>query len=310
MTRPITQIIDTHIHFWQPGQVHIPWVKGTQFDDDKDARHYSAAVAGVGVRQGVYVETDVDVRHGLVEAAWIHDYSKRLTSSEWFGGLGAVVAFAPVDQGATAMRPYLRLLRHLVGPDLLRGVRFLLQGIEAPYQRMLSPDLVSGLRVLGEDEFGLLFELVIDCHRQPAQFDTLLALVRQCPSVSFVLDHMGKPPCASRPGSEPFEHWATCMKALAGCSNVVACKVSGLLTELDGDASMISAQQLGPFVQVAKESFGVDRLVFGGDWPVCEAQGASWQQWVDVLVEIVHDWDPQDQTQLFVTNAQRLYKLN
>ncbi|KAI8334820.1 hypothetical protein BC941DRAFT_432227 [Chlamydoabsidia padenii] len=307
MTRPITDIIDTHIHFWQPSNVYIPWVKGSQFDTDKDARHYSDQVAKVGVRQGVYVQTDVDSRHGLVEAAWINDYYKQIPTSSSFGGLGAIIAYAPVDQGDEAVRPYLRLLQRLIDPSHLRGVRFLLQQLNE--HDMVQDNVVKGIQVLGDKEFqGLLFELVIDCHRHPAQFDALIQLVRLCPSVSFVLDHMGKPPCGSRPGEAAFDHWAGCLRTLAGYSNVVACKVSGLITELDG-GSVVCAQQLAPFVNVAKESFGVDRLMFGGDWPICEAQGGSWQQWVDVLMEIVQDWDLQDQTKLFVFNAQRCYKL-
>ncbi|CAO3593880.1 unnamed protein product [Absidia cylindrospora] len=282
----------------------------TMFDQDQDARHYSTQVARVGVRKGVYVETDVDVRHGLVEAAWIRDYTNQYNKQQQddgaaFGGIGAVVAFAPVDQGEH-VRPYLRLLQRLVGKDLLRGVRYLLQdgGVD-----MTSANFLEGIRILGEEEFGLLFEMVIDCHRSPEQFPALIQVVAQCPSVSFVLDHMAKPPCHVSSDTAAFTHWATCMQQLASYPNVVACKVSGLITEVENNERLISAHHLGPFVQVAKDAFGMDRLIFGGDWPVCEANGGTWQQWVDVLQEIVQAWEPEEQTRLFVTNAQRCYNL-
>ncbi|ORZ04625.1 hypothetical protein BCR42DRAFT_429084 [Absidia repens] len=175
---------------------------------------------------------------------------------------------------------------------------------------MQSASFLEGIRILGEEEFGLLFEMVIDCHRYPDQFPALIDLVAQCPSVSFVLDHMAKPPCHLSSDSSAFSHWASCMQTLASYPNVVACKVSGLITEVEDNTSLISAQHLGPFVQVAKDTFGIDRLIFGGDWPVCEAtQGGTWQLWVDVLQEIVQAWEPEEQTRLFVTNAQRCYNL-
>ncbi|KAI8099140.1 uncharacterized protein BX664DRAFT_13760 [Halteromyces radiatus] len=312
MAPRLTNIIDTHIHFWHPDKVKIPWMKGTPFETTKDAEEYSQQVQRIGVQQGIYVETDVDARHGLVEAAWIRDYVDNYRprqdgkmASASFGGITGVVAFAPVDQGEH-VRSYLQLLQRLVGKTLLRGVRYLLQDATLDPRRMVSPDFVQGVRILGEEEFKLMFEMVIDCHRCPEQFPALIELVSLCPDVSFVLDHMGKPPCQSIPGSVDFDRWASCMKQLAQYPNVVMCKVSGLITELEGGSP--TAKQLGPFVQVAKDVFGIDRLCFGGDWPICDS-GGSWQIWVDVLQEIVQAWSPEEQIKLFITNAQRCYQL-
>ncbi|CAO3640710.1 unnamed protein product [Cunninghamella blakesleeana] len=302
-------IIDTHIHFWQRENIYVPWLKGTIFDTDKSIEEYNDSVQTVGVRKGVYVEVDVDSRHGLVEGAWIHNYIKEYEQKvnnqevKGFDGIGAVVAYAPVDQGKH-VRPYLNLLQQLVGKDLLRGIRFILQDPGRDPNRTITSDFVEGVKIVGE-EFNLIFELVIDYHHHPQQFPPLINLVSLCSNVTFVLDHMGKPPCSSKPGESDFNKWESYIKELSSYPNIL-CKVSGLITELEEED--ITATQLKPFIQVALRYFGIDRLMFGGDWPICTLKG-SWVQWVQVLNEIIKDWPLEDQNKLFVFNAQRFYKL-
>ena len=52
---------------------------------------------------------------------------------------------------------------------------------------------------------------------------------------------------------------------MAANPNVTA-KLSGLVTEAGPDWS---PDELRPFVEVAIEEFGAERLMFGSDWPVC-----------------------------------------
>jgi L-fuconolactonase len=52
--------------------------------------------------------------------------------------------------------------------------------------------------------------------------------------------------------------------------------------------------------------------MFGGDWPICELAKyeLKWQQWLEILSEIVKDWTEEEKDKLFVINATRFYKLN
>ncbi|KAI9306983.1 hypothetical protein BJ944DRAFT_262652 [Cunninghamella echinulata] len=309
MVETLQNIVDTHIHFWQRENIYVPWLKGTKFDTDKSIEEYKEKVKPIGVKKGVYVEVDVDSRYGLVEGSWIHDYVQHYQQqvndqeTKGFGGIGAVVAYAPVDQGKH-VRPYLNLLQQLVGKDLLRGIRFILQDSKRDPNRVITTEFIDGVNIVGE-EYHLIFELVIDCHQCPQQFPPLIKLVSLCTKVTFVLDHMGKPPCYSKPGEKEFNEWENYIKELASYPNVL-CKVSGLITELE-DID-ITADQLRPFIQVARHYFGINRLMFGGDWPICELK-STWMQWVQVLNEIIKDWSLEDRNKLFVLNAEKCYKL-
>lgn len=295
-----TDIIDAHVHFWHPDKVFIPWVSiNPDFNKHTDAERYSKEISPHRVAGAVYVETDVEPTQGLVEADWICKYAESLNRNALFGGVVAIVAYAPVNQGVH-VRNYLRLLSQLAG-ERLRGVRYLIQDPALDPQRVLQPEFVQGIQVL--EEFGLSFDLNINCRADPAQFPPLVKLVAQCPNIQFILDHMAKPPCDSQPGSEAFEYWKENIFALAQFPNV-ACKVSGLVTETNTP----TVQQLKPFVQVVREAFGADRLMFGGDWPVCEG-ATRWRVWFELLTEIVQDWSDQDRHALFVSNAKRIYRI-
>ncbi len=69
-----------------------------------------------------------------------------------------------------------------------------------------------------------------------------------------------------------------------------------------------SAETLAPIVKHVRDCFGPNRLLFGGDWPVCTL-AASLVQWVKALQEIVADWPEEDQQKLFWRNAVEFYQL-
>jgi predicted TIM-barrel fold metal-dependent hydrolase len=57
------------------------------------------------------------------------------------------------------------------------------------------------------------------------------------------------------------------------------------------------------------DAFGPDRVVFGGDWPVC-LLGASYQQWVTMLRQIIAGRPAEQQRKLWSGNARRHYGLS
>ena len=66
---------------------------------------------------------------------------------------------------------------------------------------------------------------------------------------------------------------------------------------------------LAPIVNHVLKVFGPDRVMFGGDWPVC-TRAASLRQWVEALRAIVKDRPRGEQQKLFHDNAMRVYRLS
>ena len=95
------------------------------------------------------------------------------------------------------------------------------------------------------------------------------------------------------------------MKAAAGLENVV-CKISGIVVTAKGRDWQPA--DLAENVNYCLDTFGEDRVFFGGDWPVCTLR-ASLAQWVDALKWIVRDRSPEYRRKLLHDNAVRLYGL-
>ena len=86
----------------------------------------------------------------------------------------------------------------------------------------------------------------------------------------------------------------------------VVCKVSGIVASAKPGAW--SADDLAPIVRHVQEAFGPDRVMFGGDWPVCTL-AATYKQWVEALKTIVKGQKAEEQRKLFHDNAVKFYGL-
>ena len=86
----------------------------------------------------------------------------------------------------------------------------------------------------------------------------------------------------------------------------VMCKISGIVAS--ARPNQWTADDLAPIVNHTVDAFGPQRVMFGGDWPVCTL-AASYRQWVEALKMIVRNRPEADQRKLFHDNAVRFYGL-
>jgi L-fuconolactonase len=135
-------------------------------------------------------------------------------------------------------------------------------------------------------------------HRQLTE---VIQLVRLCPEVKFIVDHIAKP--AIRAGlTQP---WRGQMRMLAKLPNVW-CKISGVVTEADHLAW--TAEQVIPYIAHAIDCFGFDRVLFGGDWPVSEL-ATTYKGWVDLVDRVVAGSSEAEIRKLYRDNAIEFYRL-
>jgi|APCry1669189070_1035195.scaffolds.fasta_scaffold09264_2 L-fuconolactonase len=278
-------LVDAHVHYWDPIILPYGWLKGLPFLDRPFVpQDYSAVSAQAGVVKIVFVESGCDPSRALDEVDWV--VSLALHEPR----IRAVVANAPVELGGGVRDHLMRLAER----PLVKGVRRLLQG-EREVDYCLSPGFIEGVRLL--KGFGFSMDLCIR-HEQLAPATELAAKV---PGVHFILDHFGKPPV--KQGA--LEPWRSQLRELAGLPNV-SCKVSGLTTEADWERW--TAADLKPYFDAVIESFGPDRVIFGGDWPVCTL-ATEYQRWVGAVAELTSSLSAEDSAKLFRSNAERIYRI-
>ena len=176
----------------------------------------------------------------------------------------------------------------------ITGVRRLYQAEPDP-EFALRPDFVRGVQLLAE--YGLSFDLGTTYRQLPAT----IRLVRACPGVTFVLDHIGKPNI--KDGT--LEPWRAQIGELASLPNVW-CKLSGMATEADREHW--TPADLRPYAEHVLASFGEDRVMFGGDWPVV-LMASPYRRWVETAEALTAGLSPEAQRKLWRDNARQFYRL-
>jgi L-fuconolactonase len=283
----MTSIVDAHHHLWDLRQHPQPWI-----DPAADAainrsfvvEDLEAAIRSVDVIGTVAVQSvnDADETTHLLERAAAAN-----------GLVAGVVGWADLTSSDLDDR----IAEWRARPDggRLVGLRHLAQSEPDP-QWLMRGGVRRGLGVLARHD--LAFDLLVKMPQLPAAVE----VVRACPETRFVLDHLAKPPFRSGDLSE----WERLIRQLAAEPNVCA-KVSGLVTEAVPRAW--SPESLRPAVDVAVEAFGLDRLMFGSDWPVCLLE-AEYVGVVELANRLVGDQlTDTERHRFFVANAAAFYRL-
>jgi predicted TIM-barrel fold metal-dependent hydrolase len=279
------RIVDTHQHLWDLNRFRLPWIeKNSPLARSFVAQDYQQATNGLNVVKAVYMEVDVDPKQQVAEAEYILDVCRQ----------GKTPTVAAVISGRPAAAGFRDYLQRFKGNRYLKGVRQVLHTAETPAGYCLSADFQRGLRVL--DEMGLSFDL---CMRHGDLGDAL-KLAESLPNLRFILDHLGNPDLYAKDRTP----WRRNIERLAGCKNLV-CKVSGIVASA---REKWNADDLAPFVNHVLDSFGPERVMFGGDWPVCTLR-ATYRQWVEALRSIVRNRSAEHQRKLFHDNAVAFYRL-
>jgi L-fuconolactonase len=278
-------IVDSHVHLCDPDRLRYSWrERRPALAQPRLPSDFRAAVGGMRIDAYIFVEIDVLPPQHLDEADWVAELAQSDTA------LRGMIASAPIELGAAVEADLDRLRRH----RLLKGIRRVLEGRDSDF--FTSADLLAGLKLLARHD--LPFDISIFHHQLPGA----IQMVRRCPDVRFVLDHIGKPAVSAR----QLDPWRARLKELAAFPNV-HCKISGLITEAGDDAW--TQETLSPYIGHAIESFGFDRLMFGSDWHVVELT-APYAAWVEVVARVVGGCTAAERRKLFRENATRFYRLD
>jgi len=273
--------IDAHQHFWIYSSGEYGWI-----DDSMAALRRDFLPNDLQPElesSGFHGSVAVQARQTPEETRWLLELAE---SSKWILG---VVGW--VDLRSPDVRSRLKALTQ--NPKLV-GVRHIVQS-EPDDRYLLRPDFLRGISAL--EEFDLAYDILIYTKHLPVAAE----FVQRFPRQRFVLDHLAKPPIKSG----DIDFWAQGIRRLAEFPNLF-CKLSGLVTEADWQHW--EPGQIVPFLDVAFEAFGPDRLMFGSDWPVCLV-AASYARWVKVLTTYLLGQAPECRDGVLGGNAQRFWRL-
>jgi len=283
-------IVDTHQHLWDLARLDLPWLKGAPQVINRSfvPADFLEATEGLNVVKTVYMEVDVAPEQQVREAEYVIGFCREPGATM----AGAVIGGSPQE------KPFADYVKRFAAEPAVKGVRTVLHGGK-PRGFCLEPRFVDAMKLLGDA--GLSFDL---CLRREEVADGA-ALAAKCPDTAFILDHCGNIGVERR-DSAAWRTWADGIKAASDRPNVV-CKISGVIDK--AGRPDWTADDLAENVNHCLDAFGEDRVVFGGDWPVC-LLGGSYRRWVEALTTIVADRPEVLRRKLFHDNAVRVYRLS
>jgi L-fuconolactonase len=144
--------------------------------------------------------------------------------------------------------------------------------------------------------------LTYDILTKTPELKAAIALVKACPNVQFVLDHISKPYIAK----EEIEPWKSLISELAAFENV-SCKISGMVTEAKWNTWQTS--DFAPYVDHIITSFTPQRLMFGSDWPVALLAASSYSEVVHLAESLTAKFSETENELFWLENAISAYKI-
>ena len=283
------ELIDSHQHLWVMSEREYSWIEpsyGPLFDDFTPER-LAPEIPESGVTSSI-----------LVQAADSYEdtfYMLDVAAHSVF--VRAVVAWVPFDRPNEARAAIDIFAKN----PLVKGFRNLSHDFSNPKYNnddawILRPAVLETLSYI--EKAGLTMDYV---SVSPAQTKNVVTLAKKFPKLKIIVDHFAKPPIAAK----EIEPWASSMKEIAAFPNVYT-KLSGLNTASDLENWTVADWQ--PYVDLMVETFGVERIMMGGDWPVIVLGNTYVEVWKAQL-EVIDKLSSDQKAWLKSKTAKSVYNL-
>jgi L-fuconolactonase len=281
------QIVDTHVHVWDPGRAEYPWLRADNSILNQAWRieQLEKERTEAGITKGVLVQASGNVEDTNLMIETAH-------RTPWITG---VVCWLPLTDPQMTLRT---LEEKYFKEKYFKGVRHQIHDEKDP-EWLLQPAVIESLEILAAHDIPYDVVAVL-----PAHIEAAIEAGKKIPGLRMVFDHLGQPPIATK---EISGRWSELMKEASQAKNFFA-KISGLGTA-SGNFKNRTADDIKPYVAFALEHFSVDRCFCGGDWPVsllANDYKQTWQVYKDILGELLPD---SDREKVFYSNAVRFYDL-
>lgn len=288
------RLVDAHHHLWDLEAHYYPWLsdrlRKTAYGDYSSIRRsyrledFRADIGTMPVVKSVHIQAEFDPEDPVSETEWLQTIANDPGSGGFPHGIVCYVDLAKPD--AIAL-----LTRHRQFPNV-RGVRQMMHyGAAADYFR--DETWRNNLSALPQ------FDLTFDLQFMPGQAAEAVAVIAANPTLGFILNHAGCPTAASLHDTS----WNAAISELAHFANL-SVKLSGF-GMFDRNWT---ADSIRPLVRHVIRSFGVERCMFGTNFPVDSLMKDYRSVWTS-FHDAVSDFSDPDQRLLFAENAERIYRI-
>jgi L-fuconolactonase len=273
-------IIDSHVHFWKFDPIRDAWITNDMATIRKDflPEDFSSYLNENQIDGCIAVQADQsDEETGfLVSLAKENPFIKGVVG--WID-----LTSNNIDE----------LLQNYQSEKLIKGFRHIAEGEEIGF--LLQKNILNGISKL--HQYNYTFDILLRQH----QLSDAVQLSEKLQDQPFILDHCGKPDLKTN----DLKDWKSNIAELAQNPNIY-CKISGLLTQ--GNWNSIDEKSIFEILDFIFSQFGIERTVFGSDWPVM-LLGGNYILWLELISKYVNQFSKEEQQLFFSGNAMKFYKL-
>ena len=272
--------IDAHQHFWKYDPVRDSWIDDKMYKLRRDfmPEDLQLLLEKNGINGCVAVQAD----QSEDETKFLLDLAK----NDLF--IKAVIGW--IDLRANDVKGR---LSYFAQNEKFKGVRHILQAESVEF--MTDQKFIHGISCL--ESLGLTYDILV----YPVQLPDAIQLVSQFPNQRFVLDHLAKPDIQN----QNIKTWERDIRTLARLENTY-CKISGLVTEANW--KNWKKEDFKPYLDVVFEAFGVDRMMFGSDWPVCLVS-CQYEKVLHIVETYIDQFSQGEKDRIMGLNACEFYNL-
>lgn len=272
--------VDSHQHFWQVSRGDYSWMTPAVpvLYRDYFPEDLKPSLAKHRIDKTILVQAAPTV----AETDFLLDLAKR---NEFVGG---VVGWLDMESPDFAER----FAVYRQKPKFI-GIRPMLQDLPKD-DYIVKRAVIDSLKVVAGANFPF------DFLTYPRHLPYVLQALDRAPNLRAVVDHISKPEIKAR----KMKPWKSLIWEVAQHQNVY-CKLSGMVTE--ADLNTWTVDDLRPYVEHVVECFGLERVMFGSDWPVCLRAG-TYDRVIEALQTILAPvLNAASETAAFGSNAARFY---
>ena len=272
--------IDSHQHFWEFDPIRDSWINNSMTKIKKD--FLPEDLIGILANNKIDGCITVQADQSTQETKFLLDHAAKNSF------IKGVVGWVDLCDGNVK-----HTLKHYAKNPFFKGVRHIVQAESKGF--MLKENFQNGIRKL--KDFDLTYDILI----YPKQLKEAIELVKKNPDQDFVLDHIAKPLIKNKEIAD----WSKGILEIGGFKNVY-CKLSGLVTEADW--KNWSKSDFKDYLELVLNAFGIDRLMFGSDWPVC-LLGANYSQVLNIIENFIEPLSDEEKRTIMGGNACKFYRI-
>ena len=277
----VTIRIDAHQHFWKLARGDYDWITPdlTKLNQDYLPQDLQPFLNKHHIQGTIVVQA----------APTIEETEYLLDLYDTNESIVGVVGWLEMDS-SRFIEQFIKLSKR----KGLIGIRPMIQDIPDD-KWILRQQVRENIAYLVDQDFP------IDLLVLPKHLPYVAELLEEFPKLRGVINHAAKPNIKD----QDLNTWGQDLRKIASYPGIM-CKLSGLITEA---AENWSKEDIKPVIDHVINCFGMNRVMFGSDWPVCLLAGSYHE-----VYEVLYDNLPiniteKERQQLFGGNASRFYKL-